>query len=137
MKCNEEVNAANRQEPDRADASPELSCKGSKLANAGNGEEPNRDFINERELLERIPISRRTLFNWREQGVIPSVKIGAGRVIFHWPSVQQALLRQQRGEQWKTAVSCAEAVPVNISAAVSEQISPPLAGSRPALEESF
>ena len=53
-------------------------------------------FINEKELLRRIPVSRRTAFTWVQTGKLPCVKIGR-RKLFHWPSVEAALLRQQRG----------------------------------------
>jgi hypothetical protein len=53
-------------------------------------------FIDERELLRRIPVSRRTAFTWVQNGKLPCVKINR-RKLFHWPSVEQALLRQQRG----------------------------------------
>jgi hypothetical protein len=56
-------------------------------------------FINEKQMLQKLPVSRRTLFEWRMTGKIPSVKI-ARRVLFHWPSVEAALLRYQRGEQF-------------------------------------
>lgn len=56
----------------------------------------NPEFISQAELLERIPVSRRTLSNWRRSGAIPYVKIGR-RILFHWPSVQAALLRSQKG----------------------------------------
>jgi predicted site-specific integrase-resolvase len=56
-------------------------------------------FIDEKQLLARVPVSRRTLFNWRTSGKIPFVNLGGRRVLFHWPSVQAALLRQQRGGQ--------------------------------------
>jgi hypothetical protein len=52
-------------------------------------------FIDERELLRRIPVSRRTAFTWVQNGKLPCVKINR-RKLFHWPSVEQALLRQQR-----------------------------------------
>lgn len=56
------------------------------------------EFIGETELLKRLPISRRTLFNWRERGKIPFVRLpGSKRLLFHWPSVEAALLRQQKG----------------------------------------
>jgi hypothetical protein len=55
-----------------------------------------KTFLDEKEILARIPISRRTLFNWRAAGKIPTVSIGR-RNLFHWPSVEQALLRRQRG----------------------------------------
>jgi len=55
------------------------------------------DFINERELLRRLPVSRRTLFSWRTTGKIPFVRLGGRRVLFHWPSIEAALLRKQKG----------------------------------------
>ncbi len=51
-------------------------------------------FINEKQLLARLPVSRRTLFSWRASGKIPHVKIGR-RILFHWPSCEAALLRYQ------------------------------------------
>ena len=56
-------------------------------------------FLDQKQLLVRLPISRRTLFNWRMSGKIPSVRLGGGRILFHWPSVEAALLRHQRGGQ--------------------------------------
>jgi predicted site-specific integrase-resolvase len=56
-------------------------------------------FIDEKQLLTRLPISRRTLFNWRVSGKIPCVCLGGRRILFHWPSVEAALLRHQRGGQ--------------------------------------
>jgi predicted DNA-binding transcriptional regulator AlpA len=61
-----------------------------------DSEKEINSFLNEKQVLARILISRRTLFNWRESGKIPHVKIGR-RNLFHWPSVEAALLRQQRG----------------------------------------
>jgi hypothetical protein len=52
------------------------------------------DIISERILLQRIPVSRRTAITWRHKGILPSIKIG-GRILFHWPTVEQALLRLQ------------------------------------------
>jgi hypothetical protein len=60
--------------------------------------EAGTGFIDEKEMLRRLPVSRRTLFCWRESKKIPSVRLpGSRRVLFHWPSVEQALLRMQRG----------------------------------------
>jgi predicted site-specific integrase-resolvase len=59
---------------------------------------PEATFIDEKQLLARLPVSRRTLFNWRTTGKIPSVRLcGGRRILFHWPSVEAALLRHQRG----------------------------------------
>ncbi|HEX3856282.1 MAG TPA: helix-turn-helix domain-containing protein [Verrucomicrobiae bacterium] len=55
------------------------------------------NFINEKELLKRLPVSRRTLFSWRTTGKIPFVRLGGRRVLFHWPSIEAALLRMQTG----------------------------------------
>jgi hypothetical protein len=52
-------------------------------------------FIDEKQLLVKLPISRRTLFNWRASGKIPCVRLGGRRILFHWPSVEAALLRCQ------------------------------------------
>mgnify|MGYP000633943358 CR=1 FL=1 len=55
-------------------------------------------FIDEKELLARLPVSRRTLWQWREDGKIPCVRVPGGRrVIYHLPSVEAALLRLQKG----------------------------------------
>lgn len=54
-------------------------------------------FIDEKELLKRLPVSRRTLFSWRTTGKIPFVRLGGRRVLFHWPSIEAALLRRQKG----------------------------------------
>lgn len=57
-------------------------------------------FISEKELLARLPISRRTLFAWRMAGKVPWVRLSGRRILFHWPSVEIALLRRQRGGEW-------------------------------------
>jgi hypothetical protein len=45
-----------------------------------------------------LPISRRTLGNWKAKGILPYIKIGR-RCLYDWASVQGALLRRQRGGQ--------------------------------------
>jgi predicted site-specific integrase-resolvase len=55
-------------------------------------------FINEATLRELLPISRRTLHDWRSKGKIPFVRIpGTKRVLYHWKTIESALLRQQKG----------------------------------------
>ena len=54
-------------------------------------------FITEDELLRRVPVCRRTLFQWRANGKIPFVRVSGRKLMFHWKSVEDALLRQQRG----------------------------------------
>jgi len=55
-------------------------------------------FIDQKQLLARLPISRRTLGNWKTKGLLPYIKIGR-RCLYDWASVQGALLRRQRGGQ--------------------------------------
>jgi len=67
-----------------------------------NGSEPDQtvagqtSFIDEKQLLARLPISRGTLGNWKAKGLLPYIKIGR-RCLYDWASVQSALLRRQRG----------------------------------------
>jgi excisionase family DNA binding protein len=56
------------------------------------------NFIDEKTLLLRLPVSRRTIHNWRTSGKIPSIKIGR-RVLFCWENVAEALRRLERGVQ--------------------------------------
>jgi len=55
-----------------------------------------RAFMDEKQLLAKLPISRRTLGNWKAKGVLPYIKIGR-RCLYDWASVHGALLRRQRG----------------------------------------
>jgi predicted site-specific integrase-resolvase len=54
-------------------------------------------FIDNAEMLRRIPVSLGTLQNWRKAGKLPFVALTKRRVLYHWPSVEQALLRMQQG----------------------------------------
>jgi hypothetical protein len=53
-------------------------------------------FIDEKQFLSRVPISRRTLGDWKAKGIIPFVRINR-RVLYDWESVKAALLRRQKG----------------------------------------
>jgi hypothetical protein len=72
------------------------------VRNAGIRAEQNRapagegGFIDEKQLLAKLPISRGTLGNWKAKGILPFIKIGR-RCLYDWASVQSALLRRQRG----------------------------------------
>jgi|ERR1035441_1594976 hypothetical protein len=54
-------------------------------------------FIDNGEMLRRVPVSLGTLQNWRRAGKIPYIKGPGRRIFWHWPTVEQALLRMQRG----------------------------------------
>lgn len=55
-------------------------------------------FLNEKQLLARLSISRRTLGNWKAQGILPFIKIGR-RCLYDWTSVREMMLRRQRASQ--------------------------------------
>jgi hypothetical protein len=63
-----------------------------------NGVGNEGGFIDEQQLLTKLPISRRTLGNWKANGILPYIKIGR-RCLYDWASVQAALLRWQREGQ--------------------------------------
>jgi hypothetical protein len=62
------------------------------------GQHGETGFIDEKRMLARLPVSRRTLGNWKAKGILPYIKIGR-RCLYDWVSVQGALLRRQRGGQ--------------------------------------
>ena len=43
-------------------------------------------FLDEKQLLTKLPISRRTLGNWKTKGWLPYVKIGR-RCLYDWQNV--------------------------------------------------
>ena len=57
-----------------------LAC--SDVRENGKASEPNQTasgetgFIDEKQLLAKLPISRRTLGNWKAKGILPYIKIG-------------------------------------------------------------
>lgn len=56
-----------------------------------------RPFLTTSQLQKNhLPLSRRSIYDWRMKGIIPSVQVG-GKILFHWPSVEAALLRRQNG----------------------------------------
>lgn len=57
---------------------------------------PIAGLINEKQFLQNVPVSRKTLWKWKADGLIPYIKIGR-RCLYDWPTVHAALLRMQRG----------------------------------------
>jgi len=57
---------------------------------------PEAEFLDTTQLLGIVPVSRRTLANWRAAGKIPFIVTPGRRILFHLPSVRSALLRAQR-----------------------------------------
>lgn len=59
-------------------------------------------IMTESQLLERLPICRRTLYQWRKDGRIPWIPHGRS-VLYHWPSVESALVQNQNGVRKETS----------------------------------
>jgi predicted site-specific integrase-resolvase len=58
----------------------------------------NGGFLSETQILPLLQVSRRTLKNWRDKGSIPFCRMPGSRLVkYHWPSVEAALLRNQKG----------------------------------------
>ena len=57
---------------------------------------PDAGFINEREVLNRVPVSRRTWQTWKAKKIVPFIRIGR-RCLYDFSLVRQALLRHNRG----------------------------------------
>ena len=55
------------------------------------------DFLTTEQLMARLPVCSKTLRNWRAGGKLPYIALNGKRFLYHWPSVQSALLRAQRG----------------------------------------
>jgi hypothetical protein len=53
-------------------------------------------FLNEKQILARVPVSRRTWGNWKAKGLVPVIKIGR-RCLYSWQNVSEALQRMERG----------------------------------------
>jgi hypothetical protein len=64
--------------------------------NRAESDKEFKAFLDEKQLLTRLPISRRTLGNWKAKGWLPHIKIGR-RCLYDWQNVHSALLRRERG----------------------------------------
>ena len=55
-------------------------------------------FIELAQALERTKLSERTFRETLKRGLLPVVRLKGGRrLLFHWPSLESALLRFQKG----------------------------------------
>lgn len=64
------------------------------MRNSGMNMSTETPILTEQQLLARVPVCRRTLLAWRKSGKVPFIKSGRS-VLYHWPSVEAALVRQQ------------------------------------------
>jgi hypothetical protein len=90
------VEHKNTNKPEPARDNPKLAALPQHLQPRFDSEKERKTFLDEKEMLRRLPISRRTLFNWRMSGKIPAIVIGR-RVLFCWDNVAEALGRLERG----------------------------------------
>jgi excisionase family DNA binding protein len=54
-------------------------------------------FVTAQQLAAQLQVSISTIRNWRESGALPYVVTPGRSIRFHMPTVEQALLRRQRG----------------------------------------
>jgi predicted DNA-binding transcriptional regulator AlpA len=87
---------SNESSPEAATDKPKLAAIPAEYQPRFETDGARQTFLDEKELLRRLPISRRTLWNWRHQKKIPSIAIGR-RVLYCWDSVAEALRRLERG----------------------------------------
>jgi Helix-turn-helix domain len=74
---------------------PEPATSNAKLADKSQPH-GDRQFLTNSQLQEILPLSRRSIFEWRRKGILPSIQVGA-KILYHRESVIAALLRQQHG----------------------------------------
>jgi excisionase family DNA binding protein len=55
------------------------------------------DFLTPAQLAERLQVSIGTIRNWRGSGKLPFIETPGRAIRFYWPTVEQTLLRSQRG----------------------------------------
>ena len=54
-------------------------------------------FIDTKTLRGMLGVSVGTIEAWRRAGKLPFVRMTGRKILFHWPSVEAAILRMQRG----------------------------------------
>ena len=51
-------------------------------------------LIDNKQLMQLVPVSRRTLCVWREKGIIPYIKVQR-RLLYDWKKVEEAIMRHR------------------------------------------
>jgi hypothetical protein len=83
--------------PNAAMSQPKLAATPQPQHTPGNDlPQGDRQFLTNSQLQEILPLSRRSIFEWRRKGILPSIQVGS-KILYHRESVIAALLRQQRG----------------------------------------
>jgi hypothetical protein len=86
-----------RTKPESATSNAKLAAKSQPQHTPGdNLPHGDRQFLTNSQLQEILPLSRRSIFEWRRKGILPSIQVGS-KILYHRDSVIAALLRQQRG----------------------------------------
>ena len=83
--------------PESATSNAKLADKPQPLQTLGH-DLPNgdRQFLTNAQLQEILPLSRRSIFEWRRKGILPAIQVGS-KILYHRESVIAALLRRQNG----------------------------------------
>jgi len=83
--------------PESVTSNAKLAAKSQPQHTPGNDlPHGDRQFLTNSQLQEILPLSRRSIFEWRRKGILPSIQVGS-KILYHRESVIAALLRQQHG----------------------------------------
>ena len=86
-----------RTKPESATSNAKLAAKSQPQHTPGdNLPHGDRQFLTNSQLQEILPLSRRSIFEWRRKGILPSIQVGS-KILYHRESVIAALLRRQDG----------------------------------------
>jgi len=86
-----------RTKPESATSNAKLAAKSQPQHTPGSDlPHGDRQFLTNSQLQEILPLSRRSIFEWRRKGILPSIQVGS-KILYHRESVIAALLRQQDG----------------------------------------
>jgi hypothetical protein len=86
-----------RTKPESATSKAKLAVKSQPHHATGNVlPHGDRQFLTNSQLQEILPLSRRSIFEWRRKGILPSIQVGS-KILYHRESVIAALLRRQDG----------------------------------------
>jgi Helix-turn-helix domain len=97
-----------RTKPESATSNAKLADKSQPQHTPGTADFPakklpplppeyERGFLTTSELQKTVlPLSRRSIFDYRRRGIIPSIRVGS-KILYHRESVIAALLRRQDG----------------------------------------
>jgi Helix-turn-helix domain len=72
-----------RTKPESATSNAKLADKSQPQHTPGNDlSHGDRQFLTNSQLQEILPLSRRSIFEWRRKGILPSIQVGS-KILYH------------------------------------------------------